>query len=142
MKSIARALNRKYYRFSVGGVHDVAEIKGHRRTYVGAMPGLSPCFPCAFRDSIIYVGKIIQCLKQTQSLNSLILIDEIDKLGRGVHGLGHFLLFDYEISQLTQAILRRHCWNSWIQSRMLPLQIIILMFPSTCPRSMKIVVVS
>ena len=69
VKSIAKSLNRKYYRFSVGGVHDVAEIKGHRRTYVGAMP-----------------GKLVQCLKQTQSLNSLILIDEIDKLGRGSHG--------------------------------------------------------
>jgi len=68
-KSIARALNREYYRFSVGGLHDVAEIKGHRRTYVGAMP-----------------GKFIQALKRTESENPLILIDEIDKLGRGHTG--------------------------------------------------------
>lgn len=68
-KSIAKALNREFYRFSVGGLTDVAEIKGHRRTYVGAMP-----------------GKIIQCLKTTQSSNPVILIDEIDKLGRGHQG--------------------------------------------------------
>ena len=65
-KSIANALNREFYRFSVGGLSDVAEVKGHRRTYVGAMP-----------------GKPIQCLKTTGSSNPLILIDEVDKLGRG-----------------------------------------------------------
>ncbi|KAL4437435.1 hypothetical protein ABPG75_004574 [Micractinium tetrahymenae] len=68
-RSIARALNRKYYRFSVGGLSDVAEIKGHRRTYVGAMP-----------------GKMVQCLKTTQTSNPFVLIDEIDKLGRGYQG--------------------------------------------------------
>ncbi|KAF8764249.1 Lon protease like protein [Argiope bruennichi] len=68
-KSIARALNRNYYRFSVGGMTDVAEIKGHRRTYIGAMP-----------------GKIIQCLKKTKTENPLILIDEVDKIGRGYQG--------------------------------------------------------
>ncbi|CAL8462062.1 g1593 [Coccomyxa elongata] len=68
-RSIARALNRKYYRFSVGGLSDVAEIKGHRRTYVGAMP-----------------GKMVQCLKSTGTSNPLVLIDEIDKLGRGYQG--------------------------------------------------------
>ncbi|KAL7054997.1 hypothetical protein AAHC03_024234 [Spirometra sp. Aus1] len=68
-RSIARALNRKYFRFSVGGMSDVSEIKGHRRTYVGAMP-----------------GKIIQCLKKTKTENPLILIDEIDKLGKGWQG--------------------------------------------------------
>ncbi|XP_075209800.1 lon protease homolog, mitochondrial isoform X2 [Lycorma delicatula] len=65
-RSIARALNREYFRFSVGGMTDVAEIKGHRRTYVGAMP-----------------GKIIQCLKKTKTENPLVLIDEIDKIGKG-----------------------------------------------------------
>uniref|UniRef100_A0A0N5BV13 Lon protease homolog, mitochondrial n=1 Tax=Strongyloides papillosus TaxID=174720 RepID=A0A0N5BV13_STREA len=69
-RSIARSLNREYYRFSVGGLHDVAEIKGHRRTYIGAMP-----------------GKIVQALKKVQCENPLILIDEIDKLGgSGYHG--------------------------------------------------------
>ena len=67
--SIADALGRKFFRFSVGGLSDVSEIKGHRRTYVGAMP-----------------GKMIQCLKNTGSMNPLILIDEIDKLGRDFRG--------------------------------------------------------
>lgn len=68
-KSVARALNRQYYRFSVGGLTDVAEIKGHRRTYVGALP-----------------GRIIQALKKCQTENPLILIDEVDKIGRGHQG--------------------------------------------------------
>ncbi|KAL3999049.1 endopeptidase La [Acanthocheilonema viteae] len=69
-RSIARALNREYFRFSVGGMTDVAEIKGHRRTYVGAMP-----------------GKMIQCLKKVQTENPLVLIDEVDKIGgAGYHG--------------------------------------------------------
>lgn len=68
-RSIARALGREYFRFSVGGMTDVAEIKGHRRTYVGAMP-----------------GKIIQCLKKTKTENPLVLIDEVDKIGRGYQG--------------------------------------------------------
>ncbi|CAG8609635.1 15280_t:CDS:2, partial [Acaulospora colombiana] len=68
-KSIARALSRRFYRFSVGGLTDVAEIKGHRRTYVGAMP-----------------GKVVQALKKVQTENPLILIDEVDKIGRGHQG--------------------------------------------------------
>ncbi|KAJ4954322.1 hypothetical protein NE237_011105 [Protea cynaroides] len=68
-RSIARALNRNFYRFSVGGLADVAEIKGHRRTYIGAMP-----------------GKMVQCLKNVGTANPLVLIDEIDKLGRGHAG--------------------------------------------------------
>uniref|UniRef100_A0A1I7UG91 Lon protease homolog, mitochondrial n=1 Tax=Caenorhabditis tropicalis TaxID=1561998 RepID=A0A1I7UG91_9PELO len=69
-KSIANALNREYFRFSVGGMTDVAEIKGHRRTYVGAMP-----------------GKMIQCMKKVKTENPLVLIDEVDKIGgAGFHG--------------------------------------------------------
>ncbi|KAG5046903.1 hypothetical protein JHK86_016309 [Glycine max] len=68
-RSIARALNRKFFRFSVGGLADVAEIKGHRRTYIGAMP-----------------GRMVQCLKNVGTANPLVLIDEIDKLGRGHAG--------------------------------------------------------
>lgn len=68
-KSIARALNRQFFRFSVGGLTDVAEIKGHRRTYVGALP-----------------SKIIQALKRVGTENPLILIDEVDKIGRGING--------------------------------------------------------
>ena len=68
-KSIANAMNKKFYRFSVGGMRDEAEIKGHRRTYIGAMP-----------------GKIIQGLKITKSLSPVFLIDEVDKMGSSHNG--------------------------------------------------------
>lgn len=68
-KSIASALGREFFRFSVGGMVDEAEIKGHRRTYIGAMP-----------------GKIIQCLKVLGKSNPLIMIDEIDKIGNSFRG--------------------------------------------------------
>ena len=68
-KSIADALGRKFYRFSVGGMRDEAEIKGHRRTYIGAMP-----------------GKLIQSLKRTEVANPVIMLDEIDKIGVSYQG--------------------------------------------------------
>ncbi|WP_417513428.1 endopeptidase La [Marinobacter sp.] len=67
--SVADALGRKFYRFSVGGMRDEAEIKGHRRTYIGAMP-----------------GKFVQALKDTKVANPVIMLDEIDKIGASYQG--------------------------------------------------------
>lgn len=68
-QSIARAMDRPFARISLGGVHDEAEIRGHRRTYIGALP-----------------GNIIQAIRKTKARDCVLMLDEIDKMGRGIQG--------------------------------------------------------
>ncbi|HRP68623.1 MAG TPA: endopeptidase La [Turneriella sp.] len=101
-RSIANAMKKTFFRFSLGGMRDEAEIKGHRRTYIGAMP-----------------GKIVQALKTTKARDMVLMLDEIDKLGRSYHGdpasallevldpqqnfefRDHFLDIPFDLSQVT-----------------------------------------